>query len=64
MKVGVLSMQKILNYGSFLQAFSLKTQLERRGCDVYFIDIRAGKTICEVSKSTNTSVSLAKKFDR
>ncbi|MBQ8364041.1 MAG: polysaccharide pyruvyl transferase family protein [Thermoguttaceae bacterium] len=64
MKVGVLSMQKILNYGSFLQAFSLKTQLERRGCDVYFIDILAGKTICEVSKSTNTSVSLAKKFDR
>ncbi len=47
MKIGILSMQKILNYGSFLQAFSLKKQLEERGHDVYFIDIKTGRFLHE-----------------
>lgn len=45
MKVGILSMQKVPNYGSFLQAFSLKMQMEARGHDVYFVDILPGKQI-------------------
>lgn len=45
MNIGILSMQRIPNYGSFLQAFSLKRQMEERGHEVYFIDILEGKKI-------------------
>ena len=61
MRIGILSMQKILNYGSFLQAFSLKKQFESRGHDVYFIDIEPGKKICEVN---SPRINIWKKFDR
>lgn len=61
MKIGILSMQKILNYGSFLQALSLKMQLEKRGHDVYFIDILPGRKICDVPEKR---VNPLKKIDR
>lgn len=61
MKIGILSMQRIPNYGSFLQAFSLKKQMEERGHEVYFIDIIDGRKIVE---STETHASVVKKFDR
>lgn len=41
-------MQKVLNYGSFLQAFALKKIIEQRGHDVYFIDIIPGRKIIDV----------------
>ena len=47
MKIGILSMQKIHNYGSFLQALSLKLQMEERGHDVYFVDIQHGRQVVE-----------------
>lgn len=62
MNVGILSMQKIHNYGSFLQALSLKKQLEARGHDVYFIDILPGKQIASLPASAGTS--LLSKFDK
>lgn len=40
MKIGIMSMQRIKNYGSFLQAFSLKKTLEELGAEVEFIDYR------------------------
>lgn len=40
MKIGIISMQRIKNYGSFLQAFSLKKTLEELGADVEFIDYK------------------------
>lgn len=40
MKVGILSMQRIRNYGSFLQAYSLKRNLELLGNDVEFVDYK------------------------
>ena len=43
MKIAVLSMQRIINYGSFLQAYALKTILESFGNEVGFIDIRDGE---------------------
>lgn len=61
MKIGILSMQKILNYGSFLQAFSLKKQFEDRGHDVYFIDIEPGRVICPVKAE---KINISKKLDR
>lgn len=61
MKIGILSMQKILNYGSFLQAFSLKKQFENRGHDVYFIDIEPGRTICAFETEQQ---NILKKLDK
>lgn len=43
MKICILSMQKIDNYGSVLQAYSLKKMIESLGHNVSFIDIREGE---------------------
>lgn len=65
MKVGILSMQRVHNYGSFLQAFSLKIQLEKLGHDVFFIDIEPGKQIVEsVSGNRKRIVFIKKHFDK
>lgn len=40
MLVGILSMQRIVNYGSFMQAYSLKKMVESLGHKVIFIDYR------------------------
>ena len=39
MRICILSMQKVNNYGSVLQAYSLKKMLENMGNEVSFIDI-------------------------
>ena len=44
-KVGILSMQRIQNYGSFLQAYGLKHILEDLGCEVQFVDYHPGETL-------------------
>lgn len=64
MKIGILSMQKILNYGSFLQALSLKMQLEKRGQEVYFIDIEKGREIAKAPPSSLSGKGIFTKFDR
>ena len=33
MKIGILSMQRVINYGSYLQAYALKQKLLSMGCD-------------------------------
>ncbi len=38
MKVGIMSMQRIINYGSFLQSYSLKKNLEFMGASVEMVD--------------------------
>lgn len=38
MKVGIISMQRIVNYGSYLQAYALKNTLEGLGHQVEFVD--------------------------
>lgn len=40
MKVGILSMQQIDNFGSLLQSYALKTTIEKLGNEVEFIDIK------------------------
>ena len=62
MNVGILSMQKICNYGSFLQALSLKLQFEARGHEVYFIDILPGEQI--VSSEATVHAGYLSKFDK
>lgn len=44
-KVGIMSMQRIYNYGSFLQAYGLKKMIESLGGKVTFIDYHPGKPI-------------------
>lgn len=63
MKVGIMSMQRIINYGSFLQAYGLKKTIESLGHEVIFVDYNVGKPIIEnlsVSKSNNKILSLLK----
>jgi hypothetical protein len=40
MNVGILSMQRVKNWGSFLQAFALKKTIESLGHDCSFLDIK------------------------
>ncbi len=50
MRVGILSMQRTANYGSFFQALGLKMIIESFGHKCEFIDIKVGKRIVESSK--------------
>ena len=45
MRIGILSMQQIVNYGSFLQAFGLKSIIENVGHEVEFVSIIPGKQL-------------------
>lgn len=42
MEVGILTMHRVLNYGSFMQAYALKSVIESMGHQVTFRDFRAG----------------------
>lgn len=40
MRVGIMSMQRVVNHGSFMQAYGLKSMIESLGHDVVFVDYR------------------------
>ena len=42
MKIGILSMQHVRNYGSFLQAYALKSTLESLGHQCEFVELERG----------------------
>lgn len=44
-KVGIMSMQRIANYGSFLQAYALKQLLEKQDCKVEFVDYHVDEPV-------------------
>ncbi len=44
-KVGIMSMQRIANYGSFLQAYALKQLIEELDCKVEFVDYHVGAPV-------------------
>lgn len=47
-KIGILSMQRVINYGSFLQAYALRELLHKNGAgSVSFIDIIPGRRLIE-----------------
>ena len=50
MKIGIISMQRVPNYGSFLQAMGLKSLLEKLGHEVVFIDYKPGLPVVPYSK--------------
>ena len=49
MKVGILSMQKVINFGSFLQAYALKKIIQELGHSVSFVDIRQGREVVSLN---------------
>ena len=51
MKIGIMSMQRIINYGSFLQAYSLKNTIEKMGHEVEFVDYTPGKVLINLEDS-------------
>lgn len=59
-KVGIMSMQRILNYGSFLQAYGLKSMLEEMGCSVRFVDYHPGETLIPAAGGKGFSRKLFK----
>lgn len=56
-KVGILSMQRIKNYGSFLQAYGLKKVIESLGYDVQFVDYRVEEPIIKENNARNDKIS-------
>ncbi len=59
-KAGILSMQRIYNYGSFLQAYGLKEILKELGCDVEFVDYHPGECLIKADGGTGIKRKLAK----
>ncbi|MBF9690907.1 polysaccharide pyruvyl transferase family protein [Bifidobacterium dentium] len=60
--VGIMSMQRIANYGSFLQAYALKTMIEELGHSVQFVDYRVcSPVIQDVTESSNKLTRMVKK---
>lgn len=59
MKIGILSMQRVVNYGSFLQGFALKETLRNQGHECFFIDIKPGRKIIEVNSPVKRESKLS-----
>ena len=53
-------MQRIANYGSFLQAYGLKSILEELGCEVQFVDYHPGKTLIPADGGIGFKRKIAK----
>lgn len=58
MKIGILSMQRIKNYGSFLQAYSLKKNIEFLGHDVEFVDYKIESVINKIENTVNKKSTM------
>lgn len=67
MRIGILSMQRVVNYGSFLQAFAMKETLKNLGHECYFIDIKPDSKIIKdatFGKKENIIKFIFKRMDR
>lgn len=62
-KVGILSMQRIANYGSFLQAYALKHILVELGCEVQFVDYHIGECLVCTSEATGILRKIKKMLE-
>lgn len=61
-KVGILSMQRIANYGSFLQAYGLKKLIEQQNCQVEFVDYRVEAPL--IIETTNRKNRIMRKLQK
>ena len=51
MKIGIISMQRVPNYGSYLQAYGLRNILREKYHDVVFIDYKPEPPVTDYSKT-------------
>lgn len=61
-KVGIMSMQRIANYGSFLQAYALKKMIEEYGCEVQFVDYHVEEPA--VTEDVDSKNRIVRKFKK
>ena len=61
-KVGIMSMQRIANYGSFLQAYALKQLIEELGCKVEFVDYHVGTLV--IAENADSKNKLVRKIEK
>ena len=62
--IGIMSMQRIINYGSFLQAYGLKSIIEELGHEVQFVDYHIGEPLIKTEKQrTGVSRKIEKVFE-
>lgn len=61
MRVGIMSMQRIYNYGSFLQAYALKTRIEQLGHSVEFVDYVIEPCLITGTEGTNKTINTSGK---
>ena len=59
MKIGILSMQHVRNYGSFLQAYALKTTLESLGHQCEFVELEEGEQLPGLKRNFKYLISMA-----
>lgn len=64
MKIGIISMQRLINFGSWLQAYGLKSLLEEQGHHVEFIDVRLMDGTVMNATRFSDNASLLKKLAR
>ncbi len=50
-RIGIMSMQRIRNYGSFLQAYALKQLLIKQGHEVEFVDYHVGEPLIKTKQN-------------
>lgn len=55
-KIGIMSMQRIVNYGSFLQAYGLKAMLEEFGKEPVFVDYHIGSSLVTDGNKQKTGI--------
>ncbi|WP_195454816.1 polysaccharide pyruvyl transferase family protein [Turicibacter sanguinis] len=59
-KVGIMSMHRVYNYGSFLQGYALKTMIEELGCEVEFVDYHVGDCLIQDEEKNNGIYKLVR----
>lgn len=60
MNIGIMSMQRVINYGSFLQAYGLKSVLESMGHQVQFVDYKAEPSLVQETSNSSSAKYCAK----
>lgn len=61
-KIGIMSMQRIANYGSFLQAYGLKKLIEELGHKVEFVDYHVGAPV--IDEKADSKNKFVRKFEK
>lgn len=62
MNIGIMSMQRVINYGSFLQAYGLKKTLEGMGHSVQFVDYKIEPALVDEVIQDKNSVNPLKRI--